>query len=317
MQLSVIIPMLNEEAIAAKTYARLSEVLQGISHELIFIDDGSTDKTCEVLQACIQDSPGPEGANRILSFSRNFGHQAAFSAGLDEAQGDCTVIIDGDLQDPPELILEMIEQWKAGYQVVYAQRRKREGETFFKLLSAKIFYRLLDSLTSINIPTDTGDYRLMDRKVVEHLKQLPERSRFLRGLVCWVGFRHTGVLYDRSERELGETKYPIKKMFGLARDGITSFSTLPLTLATYLGVVVSIIGGLLGLWAIIEKIWFPETTIQGWSSLLIVIVFMGGIQLITIGIVGEYIGRIYEEVKGRPLYIIHKKIDLKEIEDAN
>lgn len=316
MELSVIIPMLNEEAIASKTYHRLSQVLQDVSHELIFIDDGSTDKTCEILKECIDQTQGPHQSNRIVSFSRNFGHQAAFSAGLEEAQGQCTVIIDGDLQDPPELILEMLEQWKQGYQVVYAQRRKREGETFFKLLSAKIFYRLLNSLTSIQIPTDTGDFRLMDQKVVQHLVQLPERSRFLRGLVCWVGFKHTGVLYDRAEREFGETKYPLKKMFGLARDGITSFSTVPLTLATYLGVAVSIIGGLLGIWAIIEKIWFPETTIQGWSSLLIVIVFMGGIQLMTIGIVGEYIGRIYEEVKGRPLYIIHRKITKEDKSNA-
>lgn len=317
VELSVIIPMLNEKEIARKTYERLSDVLKEISHELIFIDDGSTDDTLEILKDCIQKNPGPMiladgGQNRVVSFSRNFGHQAAFSAGLDAAQGKCTVIIDGDLQDPPELIIEMLEKWREGYQVVYAQRRKRQGETFFKIFSAKIFYKLLNSLTSVQIPPDTGDFRLMDEVVVRHLKTLPERSRFLRGLVCWVGFKHIGVKYDRLERELGETKYPFKKMLGLARDGITSFSTLPLTIATYLGVFVSIVGGLLGIWAIIEKLYFPETTIQGWSSLLIVIVFMGGIQLITIGIVGEYIGRIYEEVKGRPLYIVHKKINPKD-----
>jgi polyisoprenyl-phosphate glycosyltransferase len=311
MKLSVIIPMLNEQEIASKTYARLSNVLKAYPHELIFIDDGSSDQTLEILKECIETDPGPLKRNRVISFSRNFGHQAAFSAGIEEAQGDCTVIIDGDLQDPPELILEMIKKWEEGYQVVYAQRRKREGESLFKLVTAKVFYRILNSLTSIAIPTDTGDFRLMDSQVVNHLRQLPERSRFLRGLVCWVGFKHIGIQYDRAQREYGETKYPLKKMFGLARDGITSFSTLPLTLATYLGVIVSIIGALLGTWAVIEKIFFPETTIQGWSSLLIVIVFMGGIQLITIGIVGEYLGRIYEEVKGRPLYIINQKIEKK------
>lgn len=300
--LSVIIPLLNEEEIVAKTYTRLSEVLREIDHELIFIDDGSSDSTREILTKLIDAS----SKNRIVSFSRNFGHQAAFSAGLQEAKGDAVVIIDGDLQDPPELIHDLIAKWKEGYQVVYAQRRSRAGESLFKLITAKAFYRILNSFTSVKIPVDTGDYRLMDRVVVDQLCLLPERSRFLRGLVPWVGYRQIGVKYDRAEREAGETKYPLGKMLNLATDGITSFSTLPLKFALYFGVFTCFVGFLAVVYALISKFFFADTTEAGWTSLLIVIVFMGGIQLITVGIVGEYIGRIYEEVKQRPLFLIKK-----------
>jgi glycosyltransferase involved in cell wall biosynthesis len=300
--LSVIVPMLNEEDMVKQTYSRLSEVLKDLNTEFIFIDDGSTDNTLGILKGLIP----ADSAHRVVSFSRNFGHQAAFSAGLQEAKGDAVVIIDGDLQDPPELIHKMLEHWNEGYEVIYAQRSRRRGEGLFKLITAKWFYRLLNGMTSVDIPVDTGDYRLMDRKVVDHLNELPERSRFLRGLVCWVGYKKIGVQYERSAREAGESKYPISKMLRLAVDGITSFSTLPLKMALWTGVASLGVGFLLIAYAVISKIMFPDTTLSGWTSLLTVVVFFGAIQLITIGIVGEYIGRIYEEVKQRPLYLVNK-----------
>jgi polyisoprenyl-phosphate glycosyltransferase len=304
MLLSVIIPMLNEEEVCLITLDKLSKVLKDVNHELIFIDDGSTDKTLELLQSKIDEN----SPHRVISFSRNFGHQAAFSAGIEYARGDCTVIIDGDLQDPPELIHEMIVKWKEGYQVVYAQRKKRMGETLFKLFTAKWFYRILNSLTSVDIPVDTGDYRLMDRAVVDELKSLPERSRFLRGLVCWIGFKHTGVRYERAERFAGETKYPLKKMLHLAADGLTSFSTLPLKISFVLGSFATALAFLIGIWAIVERVLYPATTSPGWASIMITILFLGGCQLITLGIIGEYIGRIFDEVKARPIFIVEKVI---------
>lgn len=303
MLLSVIIPVFNEEEIVAKTYEVLEEELKNVEHELIFVNDGSKDRTREIVEGLLPSNPN----NKIVNFSRNFGHQAAFSAGLDKASGDAVVIIDGDLQDPPSLIHEMLEKWREGYQVVYAQRNKRAGETIFKKFTAFAFYRLIGKLTSIEIPPDTGDFRLMDRCVVDQLKNLPERSRFLRGLVCWVGFKKIGVKYDRAERTAGTSKYPLKKMLRLAFDGITGFSSAPLKLSFYAGLFATIVGLGLFVWSIIEKIFYPTTTVPGWASLMTAIVFFGGVQLISIGIMGEYIGRIYDEVKQRPLYIEDKK----------
>ncbi|MCQ2100614.1 MAG: glycosyltransferase family 2 protein [Fibrobacter sp.] len=303
MLLSVIIPVFNEEEIVARTYEVLEEELKNVEHELIFVNDGSKDRTREIVEGLLPSNPN----NKIVNFSRNFGHQAAFSAGLDKASGDAVVIIDGDLQDPPSLIHEMLEKWREGYQVVYAQRNKRAGETIFKKFTAFAFYRLIGKLTSIEIPPDTGDFRLMDRCVVDQLKNLPERSRFLRGLVCWVGFKKIGVKYDRAERTAGTSKYPLKKMLRLAFDGITGFSSAPLKLSFYAGMFATIVGLGLFVWSIIEKIFYPTTTVPGWASLMTAIVFFGGVQLISIGIMGEYIGRIYDEVKQRPLYIEDKK----------
>lgn len=299
MLLSVIVPVFNEEEVVEKTFRTLESVLADVEHELIFVNDGSRDRTREIVEKLQQEFPG----NQLVNFSRNFGHQAAFSAGLQNARGQAVVIIDGDLQDPPELIHDMLAKWREGYQVIYAQRRSRKGETFFKKITAHYFYRILNSLTNIDIPPDTGDYRLMDRAVVDHLNALPERSRFLRGLVCWVGFRRTGLLYDRAERTAGTSKYPLRKMLRLAIDGITGFSTTPLRVSFTLGLIATAFAFVIGVWGIVEKILYPATTSQGWTSLLIAIVFLGGIQLITIGILGEYIGRIYDEVKQRPLYI--------------
>lgn len=303
MLLSVIIPVFNEEEIVAKTYDVLEEVLKDVEHELIFVNDGSKDRTREIVESKLSSNPN----NKIVNFSRNFGHQAAFSAGLDHAQGEAVVIIDGDLQDPPELIHEMMEKWREGYQVVYAQRNKRAGETLFKRFTAFAFYRIIGKLTSIDIPPDTGDYRLMDRCVVEQLRNLPERSRFLRGLVCWVGFKKIGVKYDRAERTAGTSKYPLKKMIRLAVDGITGFSTSPLKISFYMGLFATIVGFGVFVWSIVEKFVNPVTTVPGWASLMTAIVFFSGVQLMTIGILGAYIGRIYEEVKQRPLYIEDKK----------
>ena len=302
MLLSVIVPLYNEEEIVSKTFQKLEEVLKDTEHEILFINDGSKDKTREILEALLKTTP----QNKLINFSRNFGHQAAFSAGIDNASGDAVVIIDGDLQDPPEVILELLEKWKDGYQVVYAKRRKRKGETFFKRFTAYAFYRIIGKITNIDIPSDTGDFRLMDRIVVDQIKNLPERSRFLRGLVCWVGFKSIGVEYDRAERSAGTSKYPLRKMFRLALDGITGFSSAPLKFSFIMGICTTFIAFCIFLWSIIEKILFPETTSPGWASLMTVIVFFGGVQLMSIGILGEYIGRIYEEVKQRPLYIEDK-----------
>jgi glycosyltransferase involved in cell wall biosynthesis len=303
MLLSVIVPLYNEEEIVEKTFLTLEEELKNIEHQIIFVNDGSKDRTREILEQLLQKTP----YNELVNFSRNFGHQAAFSAGLQHAKGEAVVIIDGDLQDPPSLIHEMLAKWQEGYQVVYAQRHKRRGESLFKRFSAFCFYRIIHSLTNIEIPPDTGDFRLMDRVVVDQLNSLPERSRFLRGLVCWVGFKKTGILYDRAERTAGVSKYPLRKMIRLAFDGITGFSTTPLKISFLIGVLATIIAFGVFIWSILEKILFPETTVPGWASLMTAIVFFGGIQLISIGILGEYIGRIYDEVKQRPLYIEDKK----------
>lgn len=302
MLLSVIIPVFNEEEIVAETYRVLESELKNVEHELIFVNDGSKDNTRNIVESLL-----PGSKNQIINFSRNFGHQAAFSAGLDAAKGDAVVIIDGDLQDPPSLIHEMLKKWQEGYQVVYAQRKKRKGETFFKRFTAFAFYRLIGKLTNIEIPPDTGDFRLMDRCVVNQLKNLPERSRFLRGLVCWVGFKKIGVLYDRAERTAGTSKYPLKKMVRLALDGITGFSSAPLKISFYAGFLATIVGIGVFVWSILEKLLSPSTTVPGWASLMTAIVFFGGVQLMSIGIMGEYIGRIYDEVKQRPLYIKDEK----------
>lgn len=308
MLLSVIIPVYNEEEIVAKTYEVLESELKDIEHELIFVNDGSKDRTREIVEELLKSNSN----NKIINFSRNFGHQAAFSAGLDHAEGDAVVIIDGDLQDPPSLIHEMLEKWRMGYHVVYAQRNKRAGETIFKRFSAFCFYRIIGKLTNIEIPPDTGDFRLMDRCVVEQLKKLPERSRFLRGLVCWVGFRKIGVKYDRNERSAGKSKYPLKKMLHLASDGITGFSSAPLKVSFYMGLISTFVCLGILIWSILEKFLSPSTTVPGWASLMTAIVFFAGVQLMSIGILGGYIGRIYDEVKQRPLYIEDKTKKLDE-----
>lgn len=298
---SVVVPVYNEELVITETYNRLKKVLDstGEKYELIFVNDGSRDKTVEIVrELCKMDKN-----IRLLSFSRNFGHQTAITAGMDYAAGQAIVVIDADLQDPPEVILQMIQKWKEGYDVVYGVRQKRKGETLFKKLTAKLFYRFLRSMTNVSIPVDTGDFRLIDRKVCDALKTLPERNRYVRGLVSWVGFKQIGVEFVREERFAGETKYPLKKMIHFATDAVTSFSYKPLKLATYVGLVLSGLSFVYLLFVICEKI-FTTFTEPGWASLTAINLFFNGIMLFILGIIGEYIGRIYDECKGRPLYII-------------
>jgi len=284
-------------------YSNLSEVLKSLTnnYEIIFVNDGSSDKSIEI----IKELSSRNSEVKFLDFSKNFGHQIAVTAGMDFSQGRAIIIIDCDLQDPPELIPKMIEEWKKGYEVVYAVRRKRKGETFFKKFTASLFYMIFSKLTNINMPLNTGDFRLIDRKILDTLKTIRERHRFLRGLISWVGYRQTGVFYDRDKRLAGKTKYPLLKMLKFSLDGITSFSVLPLRIATILGFIISAIAFLVGLYFIWLKISMGKI-IQGWATLANSILFLGGIQLIMLGILGEYIGRIYDEVKQRPLYIVRE-----------
>lgn len=302
---SIVVPMYNEEEVIEETYKRLTETMRTTNeeYELVFVNDGSRDRTMEIVsRICEQDKHV-----RLINFSRNFGHQIAITAGLDYAQGQAIVVIDADLQDPPRVILEMIQKWKEGYDVVYGKRIKRKGETWFKKATAAMFYRLLRSMTTVDIPLDTGDFRLIDRKVADALRGLKEKNRFVRGLVSWVGFRQTSVEYVREERWAGETKYPLSKMMKFAMDGITSFSVKPLRLATYIGFALSICS-FLYLMVVLFQALFTDTTQPGWASTVAINLFFNGIMLILLGIIGEYIGRIYDESKDRPLYIVREVI---------
>ncbi len=307
---SVIIPMYNEEEVIAETYRRIKKVLSdtGESYELIFVNDGSRDRSEEI----IKDYSQWDNTVKLINFSRNFGHQIAITAGMDYASGDAVVIIDADLQDPPELIHTMIARWKEGYEVVYAQRIKRKGESWFKKFTAGTFYRVLRAAADTPIPVDTGDFRLMDRKVVNELKQLPENNRFVRGLVSWVGFRQIAVEFERDERLAGETKYPLKRMVKLSLDGITSFSTKPLKIAGYAGGLLSGAGFLYLLYVIYCAL-FTDSTAKGWASLISLMLIFNGFILIMLGILGEYVGRIYDETKGRPLYIVKETRGLEQV----
>ncbi|MEY4479556.1 MAG: hypothetical protein RLZZ267_234 [Bacillota bacterium] len=301
---SIIIPVYNEEEVIVHTYQRLNHVMKTINepYELIFVNDGSRDKTYEKLEQL----EATDSAVRVLDFSRNFGHQIAITAGMDHAQGQAIVVIDADLQDPPELIIDMIAKWKEGYDVVYAKRVSRKGETWFKKASASLFYRILHRLSDVDIPIDTGDFRLIDRQVADQLKEIREKNRFVRGLVSWVGFRQTAVEYERDERQYGETKYPLKRMIKLSVDGMTSFSIKPLKITSYLGVFSSVAGFLYMIYVLYLRV-FTDDTITGWASAIIIQLFFSGITLIMLGIIGEYVGRIYDESKNRPIYILREK----------
>lgn len=301
---SIVVPVYNEEEVIHETYRRLTEVMRSTkeAYELLFVNDGSRDRTAEIIKEYSEQDP----AVVLLDFARNFGHQIAITAGMDYARGEAVVVIDADLQDPPELILEMIEKWEQGFDVVYAKRTKRKGETYFKKQTAAMFYRFLRAMTDIDIPLDTGDFRLLDRKVCNQMNSIQEKNRFVRGLVSWVGFKQIAVEYERDERLAGESKYPLKKMLKLSMDGITSFSYKPLKLASYAGVTLSGIGFIYLLVVLYLKL-FTESTITGWSSLIVIQLFFSGIILIILGMIGEYIGRIYDETKNRPLYIVREK----------
>ena len=304
--LSVVVPCLNEEQIIRETHERLTEVFEQIAAdpEFIYVDDGSTDSSAELLR----DIQGSDQRVRVIRFSRNFGHQMAITAGLEHASGDAVVVIDGDLQDPPEMIQSLFEKWLEGNDVVYGVRSQRDGETAFKRWTAKVFYRVIGRLSDTNMPVDTGDFRLMDRSVVNALLEMPERDRFVRGMVSWLGFSQTGVPYRRSPRLVGETKFSLLKMLRFATDGIVSFSVLPLRLATWTGFAASGVAILGIIFALVERFLGVEGLVKGWTSMVIAILFIGGVQLICMGIIGEYVGRIYGESKRRPLYIVRERM---------
>jgi dolichol-phosphate mannosyltransferase len=269
--------------------------------ELIFVNDGSKDNSMALIKLLANEHSNV----KYVDFSRNFGHQIAVSAGIDVAKGDAVVIIDADLQDPPELIIEMHQKWKEGYEVVYAKRRARKGENFLKKFTAKMFYRILNKITSFNIPLDTGDFRIIDKKIVEVLKSMPEQQKFLRGQISWAGYKQTYVEYDRDSRNAGETGYTYKKMIRFALDGITSFSDAPLKLASLMGFIVSGVAFLMILYALYAR-FISRDYVPGWTSLMLAVLFIGGIQLICIGMIGEYISRIANNIKNRPLYIVRE-----------
>jgi polyisoprenyl-phosphate glycosyltransferase len=306
--ISVVVPLYNEAATVGQLVERIGGVVDRLSpaydHEIVLVNDGSADGTLGAIRREME-----RRAHVVLvNLSRNFGHQLAASAGLEVAAGDAVILMDGDLQDPPELIEAFVDRWREGYDVVYAVRRTRQGESGFKLFTARLFYRIIKRLTKVAIPVDAGDFRLMSRRVVDALRRMPERNRFLRGMVSWVGFNQTAVEYDRDVRHAGSTKYPLTKMLRFAMDGITSFSDVPLRLASYFGFTVSAVAFVYALLVIGFKLFSlkPPAYTPGWASTIVAVLFLGGVQLMSLGILGEYLGRVYDEVKGRPLYLIRE-----------
>jgi polyisoprenyl-phosphate glycosyltransferase len=307
--LSVVVPVFNEEESIPLFYDRMTKVLStmdGFEYEIVFIDDGSHDSSFEQLSRLSARDPRVG----VLRFSRNFGHQIAITAGLDEVRGDCVVVIDSDLQDPPEVVPEMVDQWRNGFDVVYGVRSERQGETAMKLMTASLFYRMLGRLTNLQIPANVGDFRLMSRRVVDQLKLLREKDRFVRGLVSWVGFRQTGVTYSREARRAGVTKYPLAKMMKFAFDGTTSFSTAPLKLATWTGYIAALLAVLYLLSVFVQRA--MGITVEGWATIMVAMLFLGSVQLICLGILGEYLGRIFNEVKPRPMYVIAERLAVEQ-----
>lgn len=302
--LSMVVPCFNEEEVIAETVKQLREfaaTLGDLDVELIFIDDGSRDKTRQLLKSFAAS----DSRIRVIGFARNFGHQIAVTAGVDASNGDAVVIIDADLQDPPAVVHQMIEKWREGYDVVYGMRSERAGESMFKLSTARAFYRVLNFLSDVEIPMDTGDFRLISRSVVDALRAMPERDRFVRGMVSWVGFKQIALSYKRAERFAGATKYPLRKMLRFATDGIMSFSTKPLQLSAAMGMISATLALLGIVYAIFLRL-FTDTWVEGWTALMIAVLFIGGVELIAVGILGQYIGRIYYEIKSRPLYIVEE-----------
>ena len=308
-KISLVIPMYYEEQVVEECYKRVTKVLKDLNdynYEIIFINDGSKDKTLEILENLAKTDDNV----KIISFSRNFGHQAAVTAGLKYVSGDAIIIMDADLQDPPELIPDMLEYWKNGYEVIYGKRKKRDGESAFKLFTAKVFYETLNKLSDVEIPKDTGDFRLVDKKVVDVINQLPEHNKFLRGLFSWVGFKQYAYEYERKERFAGKTKYPLKKMLKLAKDGILGFSTKPLKIVGGLGIISVLISIAILIYAILSFTYKWNSLTPGWTSIMCTMTFLGGIILLSLWMIGEYIARIYDETKQRPEYIIDKTINI-------
>lgn len=309
--LSIVVPLYCEAPNLEQLFERLERVLAqlDLSHEIICVDDGSKDETLDLLILHRHRN----SAIKVIALSRNFGKDIAMTAGIDYAQGDAVIPMDADLQDPPELIGALVEKWREGYEVVYAQRRSRQGESWVKRTTAKAFYRLISAMTAIAIPRDTGDFRLMDRRAVEALKQLPERTRFMKGLFAWVGFRQIALPYDRAQRHRGRSKWNYWRLWNFALDGITSFSFGPLRIWSYVGLAIALAAFCRGTFLVLRTLIFG-IDVPGYASLMVTMLFLGGVQLMTLGIMGEYLGRIYEEVKGRPLYLVRELYGLAEAE---
>ena len=308
VQLSLVVPIFNEEEVIEALHSRLMQVLNPVvdKFEVVLVNDGSRDRSPEMLDSICRADP----RFKAIHFSRNFGHQAAVTAGLHAARGAVVVVIDADLQDPPELILDMLGHWSRGSDVVYAQKRRRMGINPLKKFAYFIYYMIINKLTEIEFPPDTGDFCLMDRQIVDLLNAMPERNRYIRGLRAWLGFKQTAILFDRPGRHAGVTKYPFRKMVALATDGILSLSKAPLKIAMYFGFFASAVSFLLALVFVIEKLTGPGNLARGWASTIVIVLFLGGVQLICLGVIGEFIGRIYDEVKQRPLYVIGRSTGL-------
>jgi len=312
--LSIVIPMYNEELVVEKCYERVNKVIEELNQyetEIIVVDDGSKDRTIQILEKISEN----DKSIKIISFSRNFGHQAAVIAGLKETTGDAVIIIDADMQDPPELIKDMIGMWEEGNDIVYAVRKKRKGESIFKVLSAKMFYKILYSLSEVEIPKDTGDFRLVDRKVVDVINALPEHNKYLRGLFSWVGFKQKPIKYNRDERFAGKTKYSLKKMMKLAYDGIISFSNKPIKIIGAIGLLSILLSMVVLTYTIFTYIFGWNNLVPGWASIMVCVSFFSGVQLLSLWIMSEYISRIYDEARNRPQYIINRKINFNDKEN--
>lgn len=310
-KVSIVIPMYYEEEVVEECYTRVKNVLKTLNnynYEIVFVNDGSQDKTLEILKKIAKEDFNV----KIISFSRNFGHQAAVTAGIKYVTGDAIVIIDADLQDPPELIPEMLKLWEQGNEVIYGKRKTREGESKFKLLTAKMFYKTLNALSDVDIPKDTGDFRLVDKKVIDVVNAMPEHNKFLRGLFSWVGFKQIPYEYERKERFAGKTKYPLKKMLKLASDGIISFSTKPLKIVGGLGIISIILSLAILIYSLVSYVFELNNLVPGWTSIMVAITLFSGVQLLSIWIMSEYIARIYDETKNRPQYIIKEKINIED-----
>lgn len=314
IELSIVVPVYNEELIIEELQRRLVSAAESITknYEIIFVNDGSRDSSLLKLKSVCDKNP----RLHYISFSRNFGHQIAITAGMDYAHGNAIITIDGDLQDPPELIPEMYRQYAEGYKVVYAKRSKRKGESFFKLFTAKIFYRLMARLVSFEIPLDVGDFRLISRDVLEYLREMKEYDKYIRGQIAWLGFKSTYVTFERDERKYGKTNYPFRKMLKLAFNGITAFSDSPLKLATGFGFIVCIVSFLVLFYTIYVYIFAHEKVLPGWASIIVSITFIGGVQMLCLGMIGEYISRIINNVRDRPLYVIDQTTIKKSSEDS-
>lgn len=310
MLVTLIVPCYNEEAVIFETWQRLNVVLSGLSnmdYEVIFVNDGSKDDTLQILKSIADEHPKA----KIINLSRNFGHQPAVTAGINNSKGDIAIIIDSDLQDPPELIPEMIEMYQANAcNCVYAVRKSRQGETWFKKITAKYFYKVINNLSETPIPLDTGDFRLIDRKIINEFNKLSENNKFIRGLVSWIGFKQIPFYYNRKERVAGESKYPLKKMLRFALNGVMYFSKKPLKICITIGFISTFIAGILFLY-VLYGYFFSNKTVTGWSSITIIIIFFSGVNMISLGLVAQYIAHIFDEVKNRPEYIIDEKINFK------